>query len=112
LDVSCGALLKLDAPKNTDTTTVIARLLRSSDQPQAANEAKFPRMERAAFEALCHRWPQRARREGLRMEAMVGLSAFRIAVDEWTDAGGKERFTRRIEKAFVALRTELLGVSD
>lgn len=112
LNALCGALLKLAAPYDTDTTIVIARLLRSSDQLRAANQAKFLRMEQAAFEALCDRWPQRARREGLRMVAMVGLGAFRIAIDEWTDAGGKQPFTRRIEKAFIALRAELLGVPD
>jgi AcrR family transcriptional regulator len=107
LDALCGALLKLAAPYDSDTTIVIARLLRSSDQLRAANQAKFLRLEQAAFEALCNRWPQRARREGLRMVAMVGLGAFRIAVDEWTDAGGKEPFTKRIKKAFADLRTEL-----
>jgi AcrR family transcriptional regulator len=112
LNALCSALLKLAEPYDTDTTIVIARLLRSSEQLRAANQAKFLRMEQAAFEALCDRWPQRTRREGLRMVAMIGLGAFRIAIDEWTDAGGKQPFTRRIEKAFVALRTELLSVSN
>jgi AcrR family transcriptional regulator len=107
LDALCGALLKLAAPYDTDATIVIARLLRSNDQLRAANQAKFLHMEHAAFDALCRRWPQRARREGLRMAAMIGLGAFRIAVDEWTDAGGKERFTKRIERAFADLRTEI-----
>lgn len=107
LDALCGALLKLAAPFDTDTAIVIARLLRSSEHLRAANQAKFLHMEQAAFDALCRRWPQRARREGLRMMAMVGLGAFRVAVDEWTEAGGKEPFTRRIEKAFTNLRTEL-----
>ncbi len=112
LDALCDALLKLAEPYDTDTMLVITRLLRSSDQLRAANQVKFLRMEQAAFEALCNRWPQRVRREGLRMVAMIGLGAFRIAIDEWTDAGGKQPFTKRIDKAFSALRTELLGVSD
>lgn len=107
LDALCGALLKLAEPHDTDTTIVIARLLRSNDQLRAVNQAKFLRMEQAAFEALCHRWPQPVRRERLRMVAMVGLGAFRIAIDEWTAAGGTEPFTKRIKKAFADLRVEL-----
>lgn len=66
-------------------------------------------MEQAVFEALCRLWPQRTRREGLRMVAMVGMGAFRVAVDEWADGGGKEPFTRRIEKTFANLRAELMS---
>lgn len=107
LDALCGALLKLAVLFDTETTIGIARLLRSTDQLRAANQAKFLHLEQAAFEAMCRRWPQRARREGLRMVAMMALGAFRIAIDEWTEAGGKEPFTRRIEKAFASLRAEL-----
>lgn len=107
LDALCGALLKLAVLFDPQTTIGIARLLRSTDQLRAANQAKFLHLEQAAFEAMCRRWPQRARREGLRMVAMMALGAFRIAIDEWTEAGGKEPFTRRIEKAFASLRAEL-----
>jgi AcrR family transcriptional regulator len=107
LDALCSALLKLASHYDGDSALVIARLLRSNDQLRAANQAKYLHMEHAAFEALCQLWPQCARREGLRMVAMIGMGAFRVAVDEWTDAGGKEPFTRRIEKTFANLRTEL-----
>lgn len=106
-DALCGALLKLAVLFDTETTIGIARLLRSTDALRAANQAKFLHLEQAAFEAMCRRWPQRTRREGLRMVAMMALGAFRIAIDEWTEAGGKEPFTRRIEKAFASLRAEL-----
>lgn len=109
LDALCGALLKQASHYDTDTTLVIAHLLRSSDQLRAANQAKYLQMEHAVFEALCRLWPQRARREGLRMVAMVGMGAFRVAVDEWADGGGKEPFTRRIEKTFANLRAELMS---
>lgn len=107
LDALCGALLKMASHYDADTAIVIARLLRSSDQLRAANQAKYLHMEHAAFEALCRLWPQRSRRQGLRMVAMIGLGAFRVAIDEWADECGKEPMARRIQKTFASLRTEL-----
>ena len=104
LDALCGALLKLAANFNADTAIVIAQVLRSSEQLRAANQAKYVRLEIAAFEALSQLWPQRARRGRLRMVAMAGLGAFRVAIDEWTDEGAKVSLTKRIEKTFADLR--------
>ena len=113
LDALCDALLKLASHFDSDKAIVIARLLESSDQLRAANQAKFARMEGAAFEALSHLWPQRSRRERLRLVAMVGIGAFRVAIEEWTAEGGRVRLTKRIEKTFGALRMELgSGQSD
>lgn len=109
LGALCDALLKLSELADEEKAILIARLMRSSDQLRAVNQAKFLRLEEAAFEALCRRWPRRARREGLRMVAMVGLGAFRIAIEDWTAAGGEEPFTKRIKKAFADLRAELQG---
>lgn len=107
LDALCGALLKLAAHFDAETAIVIAQVLRSSEQLRAANQVKYMRLEAAAFEALCQLWPQRGRRGRLRMAAMAGLGAFRVAIDEWTDEGGKEPLTKRIEKTFSHLRAEL-----
>ncbi|QUP56943.1 TetR family transcriptional regulator (plasmid) [Ralstonia syzygii] len=107
MDALCGALLKLASRYDSDTAIAIARLLRSSDQLRAANQAKYLHQEQAAFEALCHLWPQRGRRERLRIVAMVGLGAFRIAVDAWADKGGKQPFTEPLARTFANLRAEL-----
>jgi len=107
LDALCAALLKMGAHFDTDASITIARILQSNAQLSAANQAKFVRMEQAAYEALCQLWPQRARRERLRLAAMVGLGAFRIAIEQWTDEGGKVPLTKRIERTFASLRAEL-----
>jgi AcrR family transcriptional regulator len=111
LDALCGALLKLAADYDSDTTIAIAQLLRSNDQLRAANQVKFLQLEQAAFEALCHLWPQRRRRGRLRMVAMIGLGAFRVAIDEWTEEGGTQPFSQRIGQAFAVLRAELQAAS-
>ena len=109
LEAVCGALLKLASQHDVKSALLIARLVRSSDRLRAANQVKFVRMENAAFESLSHLWPQRTRQERLRMVAMVGLGAFRVAMDEWVDEGGKESFPKRIAKGFASLRAELAG---
>lgn len=102
-----GALLKLASRFNADTALSIAKLLKSNPQLYAANQAKFLKLEQAAFEALCRHWPRRSQREQLRIVAAIGLSAFRVAIDEWTEEGGKRPFATRVERTFSNLRAEL-----
>lgn len=109
LEALCGALRKLASYFDTDTAIGIAQVLRSSDQLRAANQAKYTHIEHSAFESLCRLWPGRSRRGPLRMAAMAGVGAFRVAIDEWIDEGGKGALTKRIEKAFDDLRAALHG---
>jgi AcrR family transcriptional regulator len=109
LDTLRGALMKLSAHFDTDAAVVVGRLLRSNAQLLAANQAKFVRMELSAFEGLCSLWPQRSRRERLRLVAMVGIGAFRLAIEQWTDDDGKVPLTRRIDRSFANLHVELVG---
>ncbi|MDB0544377.1 TetR/AcrR family transcriptional regulator [Ralstonia solanacearum] len=107
LDALRSALRKLASHFDTETAIDIATVLRSSEQLRAANHAKFVNLENAAFEALCQLWPQRARRGRLRMVAMAGLGAFRVAIDQWTEEGGKEPLTKGIDRAFENLRSAI-----
>lgn len=107
LDLLCAALLKQAEQFDAKTTIAIARLMRANVQLQAANQAKFLQLEQAAFEALCELWPQSVRRERLRLVAMAGLGAFRVAIDAWIDEGGEQPLTARIKGTFSNLRAEL-----
>lgn len=107
LDALCCALLKMSSQFDKGAAIQVARILQSNEQLRAANQAKLVRMEHAAFEALCLRWPQRGRIEGLRLVAMVGLGAFRLAIEQWTEEGGKTSLKRHIEKTFARLRAEI-----
>ncbi|WP_244099880.1 TetR/AcrR family transcriptional regulator [Burkholderia anthina] len=107
LEALYGVLQKLASYFDTETAIHIARVLRSSDQLRAANQAKYRHIENCAYESLLRLWPNRDRRGPLRMTAMVGIGAFRVAIDEWTDEGGKEPLTKRIEKTFGDLRSAL-----
>ncbi|WP_321803380.1 helix-turn-helix domain-containing protein [Burkholderia sp. BCC1988] len=112
LDALANALLRLAAPYEGDTAIVMARVIKSSEQLRVANQVKFLQLEHAAFEALCHLWPQNSRRERLRMIAMVGVGVLRVAIDEWIDEGGKRSFPSRLKRALASLRAELDGMPD
>lgn len=71
LDALCGGLLKLATPFDTETTSSHGCFDR--EQLRTANQVKCLHMEQVAFDALGRGWPQRVRREGLRVVAMVGL---------------------------------------
>ncbi|CAE6722718.1 TetR/AcrR family transcriptional regulator [Paraburkholderia nemoris] len=106
LDAICGALQTLAVRNNVDAMIDITQVIRSNDQLHAANQAKYLQMEEAAFEALCQLWPDPAQRSRLQIVAMVSLGAFRVALDEWTDTGGKQPFAERLAQAFSDLRTD------
>jgi AcrR family transcriptional regulator len=105
LDALCITLLELTARYDPGVMLSIARLLRSSEHLRAANQGKFLQMEHAAFESLCQLWPLPSKRDQLQIVAMVGIGAFRIALDEWTAEGGEHSFADRLTHAFANLRT-------
>ena len=107
LDALCDAVQKLAAHFDAAAAIDIARVIRSSEQLRAANQAKYMNLENAAFDALCQLWPKRVRRGRLRMAAVAGVGALRVAIDEWVDEGGKEPLTKRIDKTFDDLRCAL-----
>ncbi|KQN49748.1 transcriptional regulator [Serratia sp. Leaf50] len=104
LDAICSALRALAVRTNVDAMIDIAQVIRSSDQLRAANHAKWLQMEQTAFQALCQLWPEPSERSRLHIVAMASLGAFRIALDEWTDTGGKQPFAARLAQAFSDLR--------
>ncbi|MBB5577632.1 MULTISPECIES: TetR/AcrR family transcriptional regulator [Rhizobium] len=107
LDVTCNAHLQLLSNYDTDHALVIDRILRSNEQLRANNQAKFLRLEAAAFEALCELWPQSERRKALRMIAMVSVGALRIAIDAWAEEDGKSPPGDYVRQAFADLKAGL-----
>lgn len=101
-----NALLSLAAQLNSKQAVVIDRILRSNEQLKASNQAKFLLMERAAFEALCELWPQARRRRALQIVAMVAIGTLRIAIDTWSDDGGRKSVEKCLKEAFAALEAE------
>ena len=102
-----SAVTVLAADMRPDVAITISKIVRSSEQLRAGNQVKFLNMEQAAFEALCALWPDEARRDGLRLAAMVGLGAMRLSLDAWVNEEGRRPLTEHLQAAFARLDTEL-----
>lgn len=82
------ALVSLSKDMDPDVAVSVSRIVRSDKQLQSSNQAKFLAMEHAAYEALRRLWLDDADREAVRLVAMIGVGAMRLAIDDWSDAQG------------------------
>lgn len=107
-----AALIALAADMRPDMAITIIRIMRSSEQLRAGNQVKFLNMEQAAFEALCVLWPDQARRERLRLVAMLCVGAMRLSIDAWAHEEGQKSLTDHLQAAFAGLDAELGAAAD
>jgi AcrR family transcriptional regulator len=107
LDAVRNALLALTSRQQSDEAIVIDRLLRSTEALRASKQAKYVQQERALFEALCELWPQPKRRDALRLVAMVSIGAMRLALETWSEEGGKRPLAKYLRDAFANLKAEI-----
>jgi AcrR family transcriptional regulator len=109
LEVVQNAHRKLVANYDAGQAAAIDKILRSSEQFRASNQAKYLQMEQAGFEALCELWPQAKRRKALRIVAMVSVGALRLAIDNWVEEQGRKPLLHYLDEAFAGLKSELSG---
>lgn len=107
LQLVSNVLAKLPTHLNADQAILINRIIRSSEQLRAGNLAKFLRLEDAAFEALCERWPAAERRDSLRVVAMASIGALRLAIDRFAEAEGRTPLVELVQAALADLKSEL-----
>ncbi len=105
LNAARNALMKLASRYQTDEALAIDRLLRSTESLRASKQAQYVQQEQAMFEALCELWPAPKRRKELRVVAMVSIGALRLAVEAWSQSGGRHSLAKYVEEAFEHLRT-------
>ncbi|MNE75000.1 hypothetical protein D3C80_1711180 [compost metagenome] len=90
-----------------DVAIMIGRIVQSSEQLRVGNQAKFLQMEQATHAALCELWPDTARRDGLRLIAMVAIGTTRLAIDAWVIGEGKRSLADHLREKIGLLETEL-----
>src|ERR1700722_9994521 len=76
-------LIKLASRHETKESIVFDRLMQSTEELRARKEAVFVETEHILLEAMCELWPAPARRDGLRLVAMVAMGTLRLALDKW-----------------------------
>lgn len=92
---------------DSDQAITINNILRSNETLRAGKQAKYVEQEEVLFQALCERWPQAKRRRALRVLAMACVGAMRLAIDNWSDDGGKRPVTKYLRETFADLTSEL-----
>ncbi|MDG0798900.1 TetR/AcrR family transcriptional regulator [Pectobacterium punjabense] len=102
-----AALVALAVNMRPDIAVLIGRIVQSTEQLQSGNQAKFLRMEQAAYEGLCEIWPDAEKRFGLRLAAMIGVGTMRLSIDAWVAEGCQRPLVKHLEENFGCLKTEL-----
>lgn len=81
LDAIRNAIINVCAPYPTADMVAIDRLMRSNEAVQARKQATYIRYEVALFETLRRKWSLPEQEMRMRLVAMIGVGAMRIAFD-------------------------------
>ncbi|MEQ1943935.1 TetR family transcriptional regulator [Mesorhizobium sp. VNQ89] len=101
------AVVKVCALVPPDDMIVIDRLMRSSPAVQARKQASYVEQEKAVFATLRERWPSPQREAGLRLVALLGIGAIRLATEAFGREGGKRPIVEVLNQAFDSLEAEI-----
>jgi AcrR family transcriptional regulator len=79
----------------------------STPELRARKAERHEQLEQMLFAALCKRQPKAKERARLRLAAMAGVGAFRVAIEVWRAEGGKRPLWKHIEETFAVLEDAL-----
>jgi AcrR family transcriptional regulator len=98
-----SCLIKLASRHETRESIVFDRLMQSTEALRARKEAVFVETEQILLQAMCELWPSPARREGLRLVAMVAMGTLRLALDKWKANDAAHPLAYYIRQGFALL---------
>ncbi|WP_284945085.1 TetR family transcriptional regulator [Acidisoma cladoniae] len=107
LDAVRDALMVMISQYESDEAIAIDRLMRSTDALLARKQANYERQEQALFNALAEKWPSPARHPRLRMVALVGIGAMRLAAEQWNKEDGCQPLKSYLVEMFSQLQAEI-----
>jgi AcrR family transcriptional regulator len=103
IDASRNCLIKLASRYETNESIVFDRLMQSTEALRARKEAVFIDTEQILLQAMCELWPAPARREGLRLVAMVAMGTLRLALEKWKQNDAARPLAHYIRQSFALL---------
>ena len=103
------SLMTMTVNINPDIAMLITKLMQSTEQLRMGNQAKFLRMEEAAYSALRELWPGAERQPLLRIVAMTGVGVMRLAIDTWLSEDCQKPLGKYLEASFSYLRSDLIN---
>jgi AcrR family transcriptional regulator len=99
------ALRDMIASFGSERARKIDMIVHSTDALRVCRQADYERLESFMFSALAEKWPDPRGHLRLRLVAISGIGALRIAVDRWRlDASGS--LQDYVNESFAALRSE------
>lgn len=107
LDSVHHAFLRIIARYQTKEAMEINRLMRTNEALRARKQANYEHQERIIFAALCEKWPKAERHVRLRLVAMIGVGAMRLASERWYEEGMKRPLVDYLKDAIQSIRKEL-----
>jgi AcrR family transcriptional regulator len=96
-------LIKLASRYETKDSIIFDRLMESTESLRARKEAVFVETEQILLEAMCELWPSPARRDGLRLVAMVAMGTLRLALDKWRQNDAAHPLAYYVRQSFTLL---------
>ncbi len=99
------ALMTMTINMSPDVAILIARITQSTEQLRLGNQMKFLKMEEAAHAALCVLWPEKESVQALKIAAMTGVGAMRIAVDTWLSEACSKPLSQYLESNIHSLQS-------
>lgn len=109
IDAARRCLIKLAARYETKESVVFDRLMHSTEALRARKDAVFVETEQILLKAMCELWPSPARRDGLRLVAMVAIGTLRLALDNWKQNDAAHPMAHYIRQGFTLLAKQLHG---
>ncbi|WP_315838364.1 helix-turn-helix domain-containing protein [Bradyrhizobium prioriisuperbiae] len=103
LDAVQKCLIKLASRHETKESIVFDRLMESTEALRARKEAVFVETEQILFDAMCELWPSPARRDGLRLVAMVAMGTLRLALEKWKQNDAAHPLAYYVRQSFALL---------
>lgn len=103
LDAVQKCLIKLASRYETKESVVFDRLMQSTEALRARKEAVFVETEQILLDAMCELWPSPARRDGLRLVAMVAMGTLRLALEKWKQDDAAHPLASYIRQSFTLL---------
>jgi len=103
IDAARKCLVKLASRYETRESVAFDRLMHSTEALRARKEAVFVEIEQILLEAMCELWPSPARREGLRLVAMVAIGTLRLALEKWKRDDAAHSMAHYVRRGFKLL---------
>jgi AcrR family transcriptional regulator len=84
----------------SEEALAIDRVMRSTEALRARKQANYGRREEALYTALREKWPAPERALELRVIAMMGIGAMRLAAEQWSEEQGRLPLRTYLDDAF------------